>query len=154
MNKGGNIDYGWCQVAMVNADHTSCCVSPDGNIENGGDPAGFVITIPSCNARVYHAGDTNVFMDMELIEELFKPNVLLIPIGDRFTMGPKEAALAVKRFFKSAQYIFPMHYGTFPLLTGTPEAFKACLQEKGVDTSILVDTELYKKEAWVSGKLI
>ena len=60
-------------------------------------------------------------MDMELIEELHKPNIIMIPIGDRFTMGPREAALAVKKFFKSARYVFPMHYGTFPLLTGTPE---------------------------------
>ena len=79
-------------------------------------------------------------MDMELIEELYHPNFLLIPIGDRFTMGPEGAALACKKFFKSARYIVPMHYGTFPLLTGTFEDFQTELIKRGVDTKLLVET--------------
>jgi L-ascorbate metabolism protein UlaG (beta-lactamase superfamily) len=123
MNKGGTIDYGYCKVHMVAADHSSSCMGHDGHMENGGQPAGFVLDIPHLNARIYHGGDTNIFMDMELIEELYHPNFLLIPIGDRFTMGPEGAALACKKFFKSARYIIPMHYGTFPMLTGTFEDF-------------------------------
>ena len=64
MNKGGTIDYGYCKVSMTTADHSSSCISNEGHIHSGGDPTGFVITIPHINARIYHAGDTNVFMDM------------------------------------------------------------------------------------------
>ena len=123
MNTGGTIDFGYCKVTMTTADHSSCCVTAEGKVESGGNPNGFVLQIPHLNARIYHGGDTNVFMDMELIEELTHPNILMIPIGDRFTMGPEGAALACSRFFTSAQYIIPMHFGTFPLLTGTYEAF-------------------------------
>jgi L-ascorbate metabolism protein UlaG (beta-lactamase superfamily) len=91
---------------------------------NGGEPGGFVLQIPHLNGRIYHGGDTNVFSDMKIIEDLYQPNILMIPIGDRFTMGPQGAAYAVKNFFHSAKHIIPMHYGTFPLLTGTLEEFK------------------------------
>ena len=64
MNKGGTIDYGWCKVHMTTADHSSHCMSPDGEILEGGDANGFVLEVPSLNARIYHAGDTNVFVDM------------------------------------------------------------------------------------------
>lgn len=123
MNTGGTIDLGYCKITMTHADHSSCCVTADGKVESGGSPNGFVLHIPHLGARIYHGGDTNVFMDMELIEELNHPNILMIPIGDRFTMGPEGAALACSRFFTSAQYIIPMHFDTFPLLTGTFEAF-------------------------------
>ena len=94
MNKGGTIDFGYCKISMTPADHSSCCITPEGHIEAGGDPNGFIITIPHINARLYHGGDTNVFMDMELIEEMYQPQILMLPIGDRFTMGPEGAALA------------------------------------------------------------
>ena len=140
MNKGGTLDYGFAKVTMTTADHSSSCMCPNGDITDGGAPAGFVLTIPHLNASIYHAGDTNVFMDMELIEELNHPNILLIPIGDRFTMGAEGAAVTVSRFFKSSKLIFPMHFGTFPLLTGTFEGFKASLQSRNVDLSKLVNT--------------
>jgi L-ascorbate metabolism protein UlaG (beta-lactamase superfamily) len=125
---------------MTNADHSSSCMCPNGDIETGGDPAGFVLTITHLNTRIYHAGDTNVFMGMELIEELNHPNILLLPIGDRFTMGVEGAALSVSKFFKSTQLIFPMHFGTFPLLTGTFEGFKESLSNRSVDLSKLINT--------------
>ena len=143
MNKGGTIDYGFCKISMTPADHSSCCIGPDGHIESGGDPNGFIINIPHLNARIYHAGDTNCFMDMELIEELYHPDILLLPIGDRFTMGPEGAALSCSRFFKSAKHIVPMHYGTFPLLTGTFDDFKKELEKKKVTTN-LVNTDTIK----------
>lgn len=146
MNKGGTIDYGWCKVTMTTADHSSCCLGPEGHIENGGAPGGFVLHVPHMNARIYHGGDTNVFMDMELIEELNKPNILMIPIGDRFTMGPEGAALACQKFFHSAKLIIPMHYGTFPLLTGTFEAFEAELEKRGVSKEKLVATDTIKDD--------
>jgi len=141
MNKGGTIDYGFCSVTMTTADHSSCCLGDDGHIQVGGAPGGFVLHIPSMNARIYHAGDTNIFMDMQLIEELYKPNILMIPIGDRFTMGPRAAALAVSKFFHSAKYVIPMHYGTFPLLTGTFADFKAELAKVNVAGDKLVTTD-------------
>jgi L-ascorbate metabolism protein UlaG (beta-lactamase superfamily) len=72
---------------------------------------------------VYHAGDTNVFTDMEIINELYKPTHLLIPIGNNFTMGPEEAGYAVAKFLTNANTVIPMHYGTIPILTGTLEEF-------------------------------
>lgn len=69
MNKGGTINYGYCKVHMVAADHSSSCMGADGHMENGGQPAGFILNITHLNARFYHGGDTNIFMDMELIEE-------------------------------------------------------------------------------------
>ena len=154
MNKGGTIDFTYCQVTMVAADHTSSCFNPEGEIESGGAPCGFIITIPHISARIYHMGDTNITKNMAIINELYKPNILLIPIGDRFTMGPKEAALACKTFFPRANYIVPMHYDTIPLLTGTFEEFKAELERLGVlgkhvtliDTSTIKDTV---KDTWV-----
>ena len=144
MNKGGTLDYGWCKIHMTGADHSSCCMCPMGNVVNGGEPNGFVLHVPHLGARIYHAGDTNVFTDMGIIEELNHPNILLVPIGDRFTMGPDGAALACSRFFPSAKYVMPMHYGTFPLLTGTFEKFKEELEKRNFDLSKLLHTPDFK----------
>ena len=107
---------------MVGADHSSSCMGPDGHIHMGGEPAGFVLT--AHDFSIYHAGDTNVFCDMEIINYLYRPTHLLLPIGGNFTMGPREAAYAVMRFFSHAKAVIPMHYGTFPLLKGTVEDFE------------------------------
>ena len=127
-NKGGTLDFGFCKVSMVPADHSSSCISKDGHIHTGGSPVGFIVQIGETS--IYHAGDTNIFMDMQLIEETFHPTILLLPIGDRFTMGPEGAALCCHKFFHSAKHIMPMHFDTFPLLTGTLDDFKTRLGEK------------------------
>ena len=80
------------------------------------------------NVRIYHAGDTNVFGDMGIIDQLYKPTHLLLPIGGHFTMGPREAALAVARYLKQAQVVIPMHFATLPLLKGTVEEFEKHLE--------------------------
>ena len=85
----------------------------------------------------YHAGDTNVFSDMKLIDELYKPNIAFLPIGDCLGMGPREAAYAAKHFLPTPTKIIPMHFGTFPVLTGTPEDFEAQCKEMGVDKEII-----------------
>ncbi len=98
----------------------------------GGSPAGWIIRFPGSDLSVYHAGDTGVFSDMKLIDELYKPQYIILPIGGIFTMGPEEAAYATNKFFKHAHTVIPMHYATFPALTGTFEAFQAELSKLGV----------------------
>jgi len=107
---------------MVSADHSSGCMAPDSNMHVGGEPAGFVLA--SHDFAVYHAGDTNVFTDMDIINYLYRPTHLLLPIGGHFTMGPREAAFAVCKFLTHARVVIPMHFQTFPLLKGTVEDFE------------------------------
>lgn len=126
MNIGGTLDLEGISFSMTRAFHSSSIPTGEGQAY-AGDPAGFVIQAPGL-ASVYHAGDTDVFSDMKLIEQLYAPKIVMLPIGDHFTMGPKGAALAARFFDPSA--VVPMHYGTFPLLTGTVEAFR---QELGAD---------------------
>ena len=78
--------------------------------------------------RVYHAGDTAVFGDMRLIGELYKPDIALLPIGGHFTMGPREAALAVDLL--GVKHVVPIHYGTFPILAGNPDELRAELKTR------------------------
>jgi L-ascorbate metabolism protein UlaG (beta-lactamase superfamily) len=119
MNKGGSINVKGLRVTMTEALHSS---SFD---ENGivylGEPAGFVVRMEN-NQSFYFAGDTALFSDMKLIGEFYKPDIAFLPIGDRFTMGPDTAAMAAK--WLGVRQVVPMHYGTFPLLTGTPSQLK------------------------------
>jgi L-ascorbate metabolism protein UlaG (beta-lactamase superfamily) len=120
MNKGGSQKVGDVTVTMTHAVH-SCGIIDEGKILYGGEAAGYVMTLP--DGRVlYFAGDTNVFSDMHLIEQLYHPTLAFLPIGDLFTMSPREAALACKLI--KARQIIPMHFGTFPALTGTPAALR------------------------------
>jgi L-ascorbate metabolism protein UlaG (beta-lactamase superfamily) len=105
---------------MVNAIH-SCGIQDGDKIIYGGEASGYVVRLPG-GLTVYHAGDTAVFGDMKLIGDLYKPDVALLPIGDQFTMGPREAALAIRLL--GVRHVIPMHFATFPLLTGTPEALR------------------------------
>ncbi len=120
MNKGGTVNFDGIEVTMVHAVHSNSIVD-EGRVIYAGEPAGFVVRLPG-GLTLYHAGDTAVFGDMRLIGELYRPELALLPIGDHFTMGPREAAQAVRLL--GARHVVPMHYGTFPLLTGTPEAFQ------------------------------
>ena len=131
MNKGGSQTLKGIRVTMVHADH-SCGILDEGRILYGGEAAGYVIEFEN-GMRVYHAGDTNVFGDMKLIAELYQPEVAMLPIGDLYTMSPKEAALAVRLL--GARTILPMHHGTFPPLTGNPETLKALVRD--VDCEVL-----------------
>jgi L-ascorbate metabolism protein UlaG (beta-lactamase superfamily) len=122
MNKGGSMRLGDITVTMVHADHSCGITEDDGSIVYGGEAVGYVIEFEN-GFRLYHAGDTAVFGDMKLIGDLYRPDLALLPIGDRFVMSPREAALAARLLGVST--IIPMHYGTFPLLTGTPDALRA-----------------------------
>ena len=130
MNKGGTADVAGLRVTMTSADHSA----GDWDNENGlprylGEPAGFVIELED-GSRIYHAGDTNVFGDMRLIGELYRPDVALLPIGGHYTMGPREAALAVELL--GVGEVMPIHYGTFPILSGTPGALRDELASRGL----------------------
>jgi L-ascorbate metabolism protein UlaG (beta-lactamase superfamily) len=120
MNKGGSQKVQGITVTMTTAHH-SCGILDDGKIVYGGDPCGYVLTFEN-GFRLYHTGDTAVFQDMALIRELYHPDLVLLPIGDHFTMGPLEAAKALELI--EPRYAIPMHHGTFPLLTGTPSALE------------------------------
>jgi len=128
MNKGGSQDIGGVRITMTDARHSS------GYFENGqmvymGEPAGYVVRLED-GMSIYFAGDTCLFGDMRLIGELYAPTIAFLPIGDRFTMDPVQAAKAAE--FLGVKQIVPMHWGTFPLLTGTPDALTALVAPRGI----------------------
>jgi len=129
MNKGGTQKIAGLDVTMVGADHSSG-IDDDGVTRYGGEPCGYVVALEN-GFRIYHAGDTNVFLDMQLIRDLYKPELVMLPIGDLFTMGPREAALACKLLQPKA--VVPMHFGTFPVLTGTPDELKRMTSNLGIE---------------------
>jgi L-ascorbate metabolism protein UlaG (beta-lactamase superfamily) len=121
MGKGGSQQIGEFHVTMTHAFHSNS-IDDGGKIVYAGEPAGLIIRMPG-GFTVYHAGDTALFGDMKLIGELYKPHLAMLPIGDLFTMGPREAAHAIR--FLGVNQVIPMHYATFPFLTGTPEALRS-----------------------------
>jgi L-ascorbate metabolism protein UlaG (beta-lactamase superfamily) len=126
MNKGGTVTVGPVSVTMTHAIH-SCGILDGDEIIYGGEAAGYVIRLPD-RRSVYCAGDTNVFTDMQLIERLYHPDLAFLPIGDLYTMSPREAALACKML--SARKVIPLHFGTFPALTGRPEQLAELLRDQ------------------------
>lgn len=129
MNIGGSWRHADVTVTLTEARHSSGIVDGD-KMVYGGSPAGFVIAIEN-GPVLYHAGDTNVFSDMQLIRDLHHPELAMLPIGDHYTMGPKGAALATK--FLSPKAVLPIHFGTFPALTGNPAALEKELSGTGVE---------------------
>ena len=128
MNKGGSTDVRGLQVTMTSADHSA------GDWDNAsgaprylGEAAGFVVELED-GSRIYHAGDTNVFGDMRIIGELYQPDIAILPIGGHYTMGPREAAMAVE--FLGVREVLPIHYGTFPILSGTPDQLRDELEAR------------------------
>jgi L-ascorbate metabolism protein UlaG (beta-lactamase superfamily) len=96
-----------------------------------GCATGFIIRFKNGVGGVYHAGDTNVFLDMQLFSELYEPKYALLPIGGNYTMGPLEAAYAAVKLLTTSQVIIPMHYGTFPVLTGNPTELREEVAKRG-----------------------
>jgi L-ascorbate metabolism protein UlaG (beta-lactamase superfamily) len=133
MNTGGTTDQGGFTVTLVRADHSSAQM--DGGVSQVlGNPNGVIVKAAG-EPTVYHMGDTDIFSDMALISEIHDPQVAMIPIGDRFTMSPKTAAMAVKRFFK-LKSVIPCHYGSFPIVE--PNADKFVAEMKGHATKVIV----------------
>jgi L-ascorbate metabolism protein UlaG (beta-lactamase superfamily) len=120
MGKGGSQKAGEFLVTMTHAFHSNS-IDENGVRHYGGEPAGYVIRMPG-GFTIYHAGDTALFGDMTLIMELYKPDLAMLPIGDRFTMGPREAAYAIRLL--GLKHVIPMHYATFPFLTGTVDGLR------------------------------
>jgi L-ascorbate metabolism protein UlaG (beta-lactamase superfamily) len=120
MNKGGTLKVGEIEVTMVNAIH-SCGITDGDKIIYGGEAAGYIIRLPG-GFNIYHSGDTTVFGDMKIISELYSPELALLPIGDFYTMGPKEAAHAIRLL--DVKHVIPMHFGTFPALVGNPDQLR------------------------------
>ena len=133
MNTGGTTDLGAFSVTLVRADHSSGDVMD--NIPVGlGNANGIIVRAPG-EPTVYHLGDTDIFSDMALICELYEPTIAMVPIGDRFTMGARTAAVAVRRFLK-IDAVIPCHYGSFPIIDPTADAFVA--EMKGHTTQVIV----------------
>jgi len=120
MNKGGTMSVDGLKVTMVDAKHSSD-LDVGGTVVPGGEPAGFVVEFEN-GFRIYHAGDTAVFGDMRIIADLYKPQLAILPIGGLYTMDPREAAYACTLL--KPKYVVGMHYGTFPVLAGTPTELK------------------------------
>ena len=128
MNTGGSLDVAGVRVTMTAASHSSGYVD-DGRMVYMGEPAGYVVRLED-ERSIYFAGDTGLFGDMRLIGEIYRPTIAFLPIGDRFTMGPADAARACAML--GVRQVVPMHWGTFPILTGTPDELKS-LVPAGVD---------------------
>jgi L-ascorbate metabolism protein UlaG (beta-lactamase superfamily) len=123
INKSGSVLIDGIAITMTHAEHSGG-MEPGGELRVGGDPAGFIIKFEN-GFTVYHAGDTGVFGDMQLIGRLYHPDLAMLPIGGYFTMGPSEAAMACTLI--RPRHIIGMHYGTYPILAGTPEALRGLL---------------------------
>ncbi|MDA8019063.1 MAG: metal-dependent hydrolase [Thermoanaerobaculia bacterium] len=133
MNIGGTQDVLGLRVTQVQALHTSS-IEDEGRLIYGGVPTGYIVTLPDGWA-FYHAGDTALFSDMQLLADLYRPHLAFLPIGDLFTMDPHQAALACK--FLEVREVVPIHWGTFPVLTGTPSDLERELSDEGVNCKVV-----------------
>lgn len=133
MNKGGTQEAAGLRFTMVHATHSSG-IEDGGQMIYGGEACGFVLTLED-GTRLYHAGDTAVHADMALIAELYAPEIALLPIGDLYTMSPREAAVAARLL--KPKVIVPAHYATFPALTGTPDALREELKKLKVGAEVV-----------------
>ena len=126
INKGGTVALHGLRITMVHAVHSSSIREGDAFFP-GGDACGYMIEFEN-GTRVYHAGDTNVHSDMKLIGEMYEPQIAVLPIGDLFTMAPREASVAARMI--GARAVIPVHHSTFPALTGTPAALRERLRDR------------------------
>jgi len=134
MSLGGTQEVAGVKVTMTQAVHSGSIVD-DGRIVYLGGAAGFVVRADGM-PTIYFAGDTALFGDMKVIGELYRPDIAFLPIGDHYTMGPDTAAIAAK--WLGVRQVVPMHWGTFPLLRGTPAELKAHLKGTSIDVLELV----------------
>ncbi len=129
MNKGGTAELEGIKAHMVHADH-SCGILDGGEVLYGGEACGWVVELEN-GTRFYHSGDTGPFGDMRLIGELYSPSVAFLPIDGRYNMGPVEAAWAARAL--GVTRVVPIHWGTFPILLGTPAQLREALKGTGIE---------------------
>jgi L-ascorbate metabolism protein UlaG (beta-lactamase superfamily) len=137
MNKGGSLETNGIRITMTDARHSSGFVEA-GQMVYLGEAAGYVVRLED-GRSIYYAGDTCLFGDMRLIGEIYQPEIAFLPIGDRFTMDPTAAARAAEML--GVRQVVPMHWGTFPLLTGTPAALKSLVEPRGIQVLELAPGE-------------
>ena len=146
MNKSGTVEpRPGIFITPVHAEHSSILVwkNPTTHLDEthvGGEPVGFIIELEN-GFKIYHMGDTGLFGDMKFIADYYKPNLVLMPIGGNFTMGPKEAAYASKELLKIPT-IIPMHYGANPLAKGKPQDFQNLMKDSGLNVRVLKPGEI------------
>jgi L-ascorbate metabolism protein UlaG (beta-lactamase superfamily) len=129
MNLGGTYRFQDASISMVEARHSSG-IEDGGTFIYAGEPAGFVLRVEG-EPTIYHSGDTALFGDMKLIRELYSPEIACLPIGDHFTMDPRAAAMAAE--YVGCKKVVPIHYGTFPQLTGRPSELRERLKGKQIE---------------------
>ncbi|MCU1385790.1 MAG: metal-dependent hydrolase [Acidobacteria bacterium] len=137
MNPGGTLHALGLSITMVPAVHSSS-VEEDGKIIYLGVATGYVVRFED-GLTIYFAGDTSIFGDMRLIGEMYQPSIAFLPIGDLYTMGPDQAAKACELL--GVTQVVPMHYGTFPALTGTPAKLRELVEPKGIQVLELTPGE-------------
>src|ERR687896_322848 len=137
IQKGGTVQVGGIKVTATHAFHSSSIALDDGSVIYGGEPMGYIIEFES-GFKLYHAGDTALFGDMQLIGELYRPDLALLPIGDRLVMGPLEAAHAIRLL--GVRHVVPIHYSTdvMPIFSGEPEEFQEHLAQIAPHVSVHV----------------
>ena len=133
-NHGGTVDCGGFTTTFVQALHSSSFPGQGGQNTYLGNPGGLVLHFPD-DRTLYHMGDTDIFSDMALINELHEPKIGIVPIGDRFTMGGAVAALACRRFFKF-ETVIPAHFASFPMVDQSPDKFVAGMEGSGVKVEL------------------
>ena len=132
-NCGGTVDIAGVRATMTTAHHSST-LNDNGQIVSMGEAVGYVLRMEN-GFTIYHTGDTAVTYDMLIIGDLYQPDLTILPIGDWFTMDPRQAAYALKLI--RSKYAIPGHYGTFPILTGTPDELRRHAQEFGVNVEVI-----------------
>ena len=142
MNQGGTVETKGVRVTMVPAVHSSGDTLGAAEVRYFGQPVGFVVELEN-GFRVYHAGDTVAFGDMALIRDLHAPDLAMLPIGGHFTMDPREAAIAVGLL--GVRDVLPIHWGTFPILAGTPAALQEAIDARGLKATV---------HAWLPGQSV
>jgi len=140
MNLGGSLRTPFARFKMVQAFHSSSVTGPDGLPIYMGMPAGFLIEMEG--RTILHCGDTSLFGDMKLIGEQHNIDVAFIPIGDHFTMGPEDAAIAAE--WLKAKVAVPFHFNTFPPIRQNPEEFLALLAERDIRGKVLAPGEVFE----------
>lgn len=143
MNMGGTVEANGIRVTMVNSNHSSDLDFLEG-MGPGGSSCGYILELED-GMKIYHSGDTGIFGDMKtVIRDIYRPHLALLPIGDRFTMGPREAEIAVG--WLEVDVVIPMHYNTFPVIEQDPQGFKEDVESStGATVVVLKPGETYQE---------